>query len=111
MNLEVIMGRLFAAVAAACLLAGCATKQYGAALPLSDLERTSLSCREIELERSRVDAFRAQMASTWSTTSLSDWVPWNFGIGNAIEYNRASESADRREAELKAAAAARGCAE
>ncbi|PVY81086.1 hypothetical protein C7416_102188 [Cupriavidus phytorum] len=99
-------------VAGLALLAaqGCATKNYGTQAPLTDFERQTLTCREIELEQAKVQGFRAKIEGQSVRLDARDFVPWNFGIGNHIAYTEAVESADQRAQQLQAAAKEKGCA-
>lgn len=78
--------------------------------PLSDLERQSYTCEQIELELSKVDAFRQQMAKDddINAASVAGFLG-DFGIGNATEHSAARQSAADRESELLAVKSARGC--
>lgn len=88
---------------------GCATKNFGTQSPLTDFERQTLTCREIELEQAKVQGFRAKIEGQSVRLDARDFVPWNFGIGNHIAYTEAVESADQRAQQLQAAATAKGC--
>lgn len=91
-------------------LQGCATKNFGTQAPLTDFERQSLTCREIQIEQAKVQGFRAKIEGQSVRLDARDFVPWNFGIGNHIAYSEAVDSADQRAQQLEAAAIEKGCA-
>ncbi|CAB3754513.1 hypothetical protein B7G54_11965 [Burkholderia puraquae] len=89
-----------AAVAALLVLAGCATKNYGRMGSLTDYERNTMSCREIDLEIARVDGFVSHVdkESEFDGRSVLSFLG-DFGIGNVMEKDAAMKSAsDRRQA-------------
>ncbi|WP_434033686.1 hypothetical protein [Cupriavidus sp. a3] len=90
-------------------LQGCATKNYGTQSPLTDFERQTLTCREIEIEQAKVQGFRAKIEGQSVRLDARDFVPWNFGIGNHIAYSEAVDSANQRAQQLEAAAIEKGC--
>ena len=71
-----------AAVVAAMLVGGCATKRYGRLQPLTGAEKTAYSCRDIDIEIAKVGAFQQQVieGAQFNAASvlgiLGDW-----GIG------------------------------
>lgn len=95
--------------ACAAVVSGCATKNFGTQLPLTDFERQTLTCREIEIEQAKVEGFRAKIEGQSVRLDARDFVPWNFGIGNHLAYTEAGNSADHRSEQLRAAATAKGC--
>ncbi|MGU7838690.1 hypothetical protein ACV22V_04360 [Burkholderia sp. AW33-5] len=89
-----------AALAALLVLAGCATKNYGRMGSLTDYERNTMSCREIDLEIARVDGFMSHVdkESEFDGRSVLSFLG-DFGIGNVMEKDAAMKSAsDRRQA-------------
>lgn len=91
-------------------LAGCATKNHGRLAPVSSLEKTELTCREIDIEISKVHAFLTQVSdkSQIDGRSVLGFLG-DFGIGNAMERSAAEESARKRLDELTTLRAAKGC--
>lgn len=97
-----------------CLLAaqGCATKNYGRVGTVTDFERQTMSCREIQLEQARVNGFTqaVEKESEFSGRSILSFLG-DFGIGNVIEKRSALESADHRAGQLQTLSDLRRCAE
>ena len=95
---------------AAVAISGCATKRYGRAQPVSGVEGQFYTCREIELEIAKVEAFRQQIAEgakvDWRSVAgfLGD-----YGIGNAMEKSAAEKSATERMNQLMTLRAQKGC--
>lgn len=91
-------------------LTGCATKTYGRQGTLTEFERRTLSCREIDLETARTDGFvehvnkEAQFSGRDVLAVLGD-----FGIGNSLERDAALESAQTRKTQLRDLRAAKAC--
>lgn len=81
--------------------AGCATKTYGRLGPLTDFERSSLTCREIDLDVARTDGFiqRIGSESQWDSRDTLAFLG-DFGIGNSMEKSAALESATTRRSQL-----------
>ncbi|WP_208600731.1 hypothetical protein [Pseudomonas graminis] len=92
-----ILGVIVAAVA----LAGCSTKNYGRQPDLTSFEKTSLSCREIDLEQAKVKGFiqHVNQESGFDGRSVLSFLG-DFGIGNTMEKHNALASATTRLAEL-----------
>jgi hypothetical protein len=101
---------ILAAVAASVLVSGCATKRYGRLQPLTTAESQVYSCREIEVEIAKVEAFRGQVAdgSKFNGASAMGFLG-DFGIGNAQEKGQAERTATQRMNELLALKATKGC--
>jgi hypothetical protein len=103
-------------LAAACVLTaivtiqGCATKTYGRQGTVTNFEKDTLSCREIDIEAAKVQGFLEQV-NTESQFSGRDVLAilGDFGIGNNMERTAAIESADRRSAQLRDLRTAKGC--
>lgn len=95
-----------------CLLAvqGCATKHYGRVGTVTDFERQAMTCREIALEQARVSGFlrRVDKESQFDGRSVLAFLG-DFGIGNVLEQNAATESATARMSALQTPSAQRGC--
>ncbi|ALD90313.1 hypothetical protein CR3_1072 [Cupriavidus gilardii CR3] len=104
--------RVIAAAALAAIAAtGCATKNYGRQGALTDFEKQSMSCREIQLEQAKVQGFieRVNKESEFDGRSVLSFLG-DFGIGNLMEKDSAMKSATDRSAQLQAVAAQKGCA-
>lgn len=89
---------------------GCSTKNHGRLTPLSDVERRELTCREIDIELAKVDAFLGQVSenSKIDGRSVLGFLG-DFGIGNTMERNAAEKSARERRDELSALRVSKGC--
>jgi hypothetical protein len=100
-----------AAVVAACLVSGCATKRYGRLAPLTGAERVAYNCRDIDLEIAKVEAFKAQVAegARFNVASVLG-ILGDYGIGNSMERHEADASAARRLTQLTDLKFERGCA-
>ncbi|MFN9131923.1 MAG: hypothetical protein ACK55O_14665 [Phycisphaerales bacterium] len=91
-------------------LGACATKNHGRLSPVSSLEKTELTCREIDIEISKVHAFLDQVSSNSEVDGRSVLgFLGDFGIGNAMERSAAESSARKRLEELNTLRVARGC--
>lgn len=95
-----------------CALAvtGCATKNYGRQGNLTDYERSTMTCREIELESAKVHGFldHVDKESEFDGRSVLSFLG-DFGIGNLMEKSSAQESATARLAQLQEARTKRNC--
>lgn len=91
-------------------LAGCATKQYSRAQPVSSYEAQQYTCRDIRLELAKVDAFDEQIRqqAKFSAMSVASFLG-DFGIGNVAARHSAENSSAQRRAELNGLAASKGC--
>ncbi|MFA4914295.1 MAG: hypothetical protein EON54_11345 [Alcaligenaceae bacterium] len=91
-------------------LAGCSTKNYGRQGAVSDYERQTLTCREIEIETAKVHGYLAQIGkeSEFDGRSVLSFLG-DFGIGNTMEKNAAMEAANKRLSQLQAISTARRC--
>ncbi|MBF6631852.1 MAG: hypothetical protein ITG01_11985 [Comamonas sp.] len=100
---------LIAAVTAAAL-AGCATKNYGRQGELTEFEKTSMTCRELDLEMAKVHGYLGHVdkESQFDGRSVLSFLG-DFGMGNIMEKNAAMEAANKRLAQLNAARAAKNC--
>ncbi len=101
------------AVIGLCLLAlqGCATKHYGRQGTLTDYERKTMSCREIQLEQAKVQGFldHVNKESEFDGRSVLSFLG-DFGIGNVMEKDNAVQSANDRSAQLQILSRQRNCA-
>lgn len=101
---------LMPALAVALVTTGCATKRYGRVQPLSGVEKVAYTCRDIEIEVAKVEAFQQQVAegAKFNVASVLGFLG-DYGIGNSMERGGADRSALRRLNELKSLRAERGC--
>lgn len=89
---------------------GCATKTYGRQGSVTDYERDTLTCREIDIELAKVQGF-VEHVNTESQFSGRDVLAilGDFGIGNSMERSAALESATVRTQQLRALRIAKSC--
>lgn len=98
------------AASAALSIGACATKNHGRVAPVSEVEKRELTCREIDIEIAKVDAFLEQVAENSSIDGRSVLgFLGDFGIGNTMERNAAEKSARERRQELQTLRTAKGC--
>jgi hypothetical protein len=92
------------------LITGCATKNYGRLQPLSGVERAAYTCRDIDIEIAKVEAFQQQIVegAQFNMASVLG-ILGDYGIGNSIERGAAERSAIVRLNELKGLRAQKGC--
>lgn len=104
------MKKLLLIAVLATSISACATKRYGRLQPVSAVEQRDLSCREIAIEMSRVEAFEDNIRRQARTNvrSALGFVA-DFGIGNSMERNDAERSAVERRTQLRALEAEKGC--
>lgn len=97
-------------VVAALLLTGCATKNYGRQGELTDYERQTMTCREMDLETAKVHGYLAHVEkeSQFDGRSVLSFLG-DFGMGNVMEKSAAMEAANRRLAQLQDTQVRRGC--
>jgi hypothetical protein len=83
-------------------LQGCATKNYGRQGSLTDFEKNSFTCREMDLEIAKSRGF-IDYVNKESEFSGRDVLAilGDFGIGNSMEKSAALESANKRIEELR----------
>lgn len=103
--------RIIALSLGAALLAGCATKHYGRMGELTPMERDTLTCREIALDRARTQGFieKVNKDSQFDDKDVLALLG-DLGIGNAMEKDAALKSANARMNQLDALATAKSCA-
>ncbi|MFT0531620.1 hypothetical protein ACMHYJ_02125 [Castellaniella hirudinis] len=91
-------------------LTGCATKNYGRQGELTDYERQTMTCREMELETAKVHGYLAHVEkeSQFDGRSVLSFLG-DFGMGNVMEKSAAMEAANRRLAQLQDTQVRRGC--
>jgi hypothetical protein len=84
------------------LLQACATKTYGRQGQLTDFEKQTFTCRDIDLETAKVRGWidGVNKESEFSGRDVLA-ILGDFGIGNAMERGAAMESANTRLASLK----------
>jgi len=98
------------AVIAAIFVAGCATKNYGRLQPLTGAERVAYTCREVDLEIAKVQAFQQQVIEGAQFNMASALgILGDYGIGNSMERSGAEASAARRLGQLNDLKAEKGC--
>jgi hypothetical protein len=97
-------------LAALLALQGCATKTYGRLNPLTETEKSSLTCSDILTEITKVFAF-TNSVNKGAQFSGGDVVAAaiDTGIGNEIEKKAALDSAAQRLNQLKELSLARKC--
>jgi len=107
MNRAVILALSLAALTA---IQGCATKTYGRQGTLTNFEKDSMSCREIDLEIAKTQGF-VDSVNKESEFSGRDVLAilGDFGIGNSMEKSAALESANKRIAQLRELRDAKKC--
>lgn len=101
-----------AAVATVLMLAGCATERFGREQHVTQAEKVSLSCEQIDLEIAKVDGFLTDVQAGWDDTKgRRFWAFFgDFGIGNHRERSDAVDSADERRIQLVDVRAVKHCA-
>lgn len=79
------------------ILQSCATKTYGRQSQLTDFEKTTMTCREIELDIAKANGFIEQVnkESSFSGRDVLA-ILGDFGIGNNMERSAAISSANDR---------------
>ncbi|MDF5964965.1 hypothetical protein P4055_14755 [Pseudomonas aeruginosa] len=107
MDFKVLLG---AVMLAGLSVAGCSTKNYGRQPELTDFERQTMSCREIDLEQAKVQGFLSHVReeSEFDGRSVLSFLG-DFGIGNLMEKDAAVDSANQRLTQLAGAKMQRGC--
>ncbi|ACB64585.1 MULTISPECIES: hypothetical protein [Burkholderia] len=101
---------IYVTLAAAILLTGCATKNYGREGQLTGFEKSTMTCREIDLETAKVDGFvqHVDEESRFDGRSILSFLG-DFGIGNVMEKDAALKSANDRRAALSNLRASKNC--
>lgn len=101
---------LLPTIAISLLLPGCATKTYGRQGELTNYEKQTMSCREIELEASKTRGFidHVNKESEFSGRDVLA-ILGDFGIGNSMEKSAALESANNRLKQLNTLSMQRRC--
>ncbi len=91
------------------VVAGCATKRYGRQTELSDVEKRDLTCRELDIEISKVRAFMDQVNKDGFDGRDVLGILGDFGIGNAMEKGDAIKSGEKRLQQLQDLKQAKKC--
>ena len=96
--------------AVAFAVSACATKHYGRLGELTRMEKDTMTCREIALDRARTHGFIEKVNSE-SRFDSKDVLAFlgDFGIGNAMEKDAAMASATTRMKQLDELAAEKKC--
>ncbi|WP_454719092.1 hypothetical protein [Caulobacter segnis] len=99
-----------AVLIAACATSGCATKRYPIAAQMGAAERSTMTCRELDLELIRAEEVRKQI----STTAKTDWRSvagflGDYGIGNAMAKSDAEKAINNRVTAINDAKAEKKC--
>ncbi|MCO6555741.1 MAG: hypothetical protein J6577_00740 [Gilliamella sp.] len=96
----------------ALVLTGCATKNYGRQGELTQYEKDTMTCREIALEKAKVQGFieHVDKESKFDGRSVLSFLG-DFGVGNVIEKGEALKSANRRLEQLKEVEEKKDCGE
>lgn len=89
--------------------AGCATKRYGRMQAITETEAQYYDCKDIEIELSKIAAFRQEIADAEMDGRSVAAFLGDFGIGNAMEKDDALDSAAAREADLLELKTEKGC--
>ena len=78
--------------------------------PVTGYESNALTCEDIKVELSKIDAFELQVAegAEFSGLSVASFLG-DFGIGNTIEKNTALTTAKKRKVQLNDLSATKGC--
>ena len=92
------------------LLSACATKRYGRMEPLSPVEQTAYTCRDIDIEISKVETFQDEMHRKAKIDEKSALAfLGDLGIGNRMEKHEAKKAANNRLTELQLLHAQKSC--
>ncbi|MBO1111847.1 hypothetical protein [Bordetella petrii] len=104
------MRKLILFTAILMVLGGCATKNYGRQGEVTDFEKQTLTCREIELEQAKVHGYLAHIEkeSEFDARSVLSFLG-DFGMGNVMEKNAALEAANTRLSQLQTLSVQKGC--
>ena len=87
---------LVCAILVITFIQGCATKTYGRQSSLTNFEKTTMTCREMDLEM-------------WLPNMIQQMKMGDFGIGNSLERTAALDSAKTRISQLEAQRQVKGC--
>ncbi|CAN0619593.1 conserved exported protein of unknown function [Burkholderia multivorans] len=98
-------------IAVACTaLAGCATKQYAQVGYLTDYEKATMSCREIDIEMAKVQGVHQAIVDQdkFDGRSVLAFLG-GFGLGNSMAKSSAEKGVAKRMAELQVMRVSRNC--
>jgi hypothetical protein len=99
-----------ALIPALLLTSACATKRYGRLQPLTGAERVHYTCRDVDLEIAKVQAFQQQVVEGAQFNAASVLgILGDYGIGNSMERGAAEASAAKRLGQLTDLKAEKGC--
>lgn len=105
-------GVLTTAVVLGLALSGCATKRYARLAPLTDVEAKEYTCRELRIEKAKVEAARHQIRTESNINFMSVMgFLGDFGLGNVNERETAERMLDVRMNDLGLAEIRRDCEE
>ena len=99
------------AATAGLLLTGCVTKPLGREDSLTSTERTTMNCRDIDIELARTQAFMQRVNEESAKTDARDVSGFllDWGIGNHMERNDAINSGLARQKQLEELQAQKNC--
>lgn len=106
MKYIVTLGAILTLVA----IQGCATKIYGRQGTVTEYERSTMTCREMDLEIAKTRGFidHVNKEAAFSGRDILAFLA-DFGIGNNLERTAALESADNRIKQLEGQRQAKAC--
>lgn len=95
----------------ATLLTACATQRYGRMTPLSNAERSAMTCHDIALDTAKTQEFLNNISSERRNVSGAHVLGalGDFGIGNMMEGDAAEESGAKRLQDLQALSVSKHC--
>lgn len=103
--------KLYVTLALCLTVAACSTQRYGRAMPVSETERQTLNCREIQIEAAKTEEFLYDVRRTRKDTNAAHVLGFlgDFGIGNVMEGDAAELSGETRLKSLRDLKQAKGC--
>jgi hypothetical protein len=106
------MKNITAVTCVALILTGCATKRYTRVAPLSSVEASEYTCREIRIEQAKIRAVSDQIRQESQINFMSVMgFLGDYGLGNINEKNTAERILYQRQRDLEMAAINRHCAD
>ena len=92
------------------VVAGCATKRYTIATPLSSAETELMDCKDLQLELVRAGEIEKQINKTGEMDMMSvAGFLGDFGIGNSMAKEEARSALAVRVADIHSAQLTKGC--